>query len=410
MARLRIRMELDRGRVGVPLRKLSSVVAEADRFFRMLGEDVHIPGAGEWLALGFESNALNFTVEYVGRIEPHQIRDFNAAFGGNTQVRRATIAQFARIATALDEDEMVVFGLYPNSEAIEPGEWRSFSKRDALNIASELQSLTEASAGEPEADSRIPPALTPASRPLHDHDLAAVDDRVVRVLMQTVRAEVLERVTHLESSVSSQSEAIQGLREKSSQTEQSLKRMLTAVEKLCEEIPRQLAAAQPAAPAPPEPVVTFREEPSAPTLELPALQPESESRPVLRFLLSTAASVLAVVGVLAGLHLLGVWRFDGLFGPDVKVQAKTPVRAVATAPVLAPPAAPPPVVPSANVRVRVVARETAWLTVYCGSQRTLAKALAPGEEKTFEAPDQVRMLVGNAGGIDVSLNGKDVGP
>ena len=42
MSRLRIRMELNRGGVGVPLHKLASVVDEAQKFFRMLGEDVRI--------------------------------------------------------------------------------------------------------------------------------------------------------------------------------------------------------------------------------------------------------------------------------------------------------------------------------------------------------------------------------
>ena len=42
MARLRIRIELNRGGVGVPLHKLASVVEEAQKFFYLLTEDVHI--------------------------------------------------------------------------------------------------------------------------------------------------------------------------------------------------------------------------------------------------------------------------------------------------------------------------------------------------------------------------------
>src|SRR5207244_13102535 len=50
MSRLRIRMELNRGGAGVPLHKLASVVDEAQKFFPMLGEDVHIDrNRGEWL-------------------------------------------------------------------------------------------------------------------------------------------------------------------------------------------------------------------------------------------------------------------------------------------------------------------------------------------------------------------------
>jgi len=46
MARLRIRIELSRGGVGVPLHKLASVVEEAQKFFHMLSETcISIPVA-----------------------------------------------------------------------------------------------------------------------------------------------------------------------------------------------------------------------------------------------------------------------------------------------------------------------------------------------------------------------------
>src|SRR6266571_788294 len=158
MSRLRIRMELNRGGVGVPLHKLASVVDEAQKFFRMLGEDVHIDkGSGVWLGCDFDNKSLNFTAEYVGPVEPAQIMKFYAAFDGVTSLRRATIAQFARIADSIDEDELIGFGLYQNDEESEPSEWRSLSKRDALRINAEIRLLLDR-AGE-DAESRIPAAL-----------------------------------------------------------------------------------------------------------------------------------------------------------------------------------------------------------------------------------------------------------
>ncbi len=69
MARLRIRIELNRGGVGVPLHKLSSVVHEAQKFFQMVAQDVHIEkNQGEWLAFDFDNESLNFTAEYVGPV------------------------------------------------------------------------------------------------------------------------------------------------------------------------------------------------------------------------------------------------------------------------------------------------------------------------------------------------------
>src|SRR5437763_9806743 len=102
MARLRIRMELSRGGVGVPLHKLASVVDEAQKFFHMLAEDVHIEkGKGEWLGFDFDRESLNFTAEYIGPVTPEQVRDFYAAFDGTTRLRSETIGQFARITDAI---------------------------------------------------------------------------------------------------------------------------------------------------------------------------------------------------------------------------------------------------------------------------------------------------------------------
>src|ERR1700733_8892862 len=133
MARLRVRIELNRRMTGVPLGKMASVVEETHKFFHLLSEDVHIEAdRGEWLASDFDPESLNFTAEYGGPGSPEQVRAFGAAFGGATSLRRATIAQFTRIANFLGEDELVGFGLYQSDQETEPTEWRCLSKRDAM--------------------------------------------------------------------------------------------------------------------------------------------------------------------------------------------------------------------------------------------------------------------------------------
>jgi hypothetical protein len=117
MSRLRIRVELNRGGVGVPLHKLASVVHESECFFQMLAEDVHIQKErGEWLAFDFDHESLNFTAEFVGPVTADQVGAFANAFGGSTSLRRATIAQFTRIADAIGEDELIGFGLYHSDQ------------------------------------------------------------------------------------------------------------------------------------------------------------------------------------------------------------------------------------------------------------------------------------------------------
>src|SRR5579863_9253537 len=156
MSRLRIRIELNRGGVGVPLHKLASVVEEAQKFFCLLTEDVHIDQSkGEWLGFDFGNESLNFTAEFVGPVTAEQVAAFHAAFDGTTSLRRTTIAQFARITESIEQDELIGFGLYMQDDGNEPTEWRCLSRRDALRITEEIQLLIEAS-GEVDQESHLP--------------------------------------------------------------------------------------------------------------------------------------------------------------------------------------------------------------------------------------------------------------
>ena len=135
MARLRVRIELNRRMAGVPLDKMASVVEETRKFFYLLAEDVQIEAdRGEWLASDFDAESLNFTAEYAGPVSAEQAHAFGAAFAGATSLRKTTIAQFTRIADFLGEDELVGFGLYQSDQENEPTEWRCLSKRDAYAL------------------------------------------------------------------------------------------------------------------------------------------------------------------------------------------------------------------------------------------------------------------------------------
>ena len=149
MARLRIRIELNRRMAGVPLEKMASVVEETRKFFYLLAEDVRMEAdRGEWLASDFDAESLNFTAEYGGPVSAEQVQAFGAAFSGATSLRRATIAQFTRIADFLGEDELVGFGLYQSDQEPEPTEWRCLSKRDAMRFGEEIKLLAEAGGDE----------------------------------------------------------------------------------------------------------------------------------------------------------------------------------------------------------------------------------------------------------------------
>src|SRR5580658_2121828 len=160
MARLRVRLELNRRTAGVPLDKLASVVEETRKFFHLLAEDVHIEAErGEWMASDFDTESLNFTAEYSGAVTTEQVHAFGAAFAGATSLRRATIAQFTRIADFLGEDELVGFGLFQSDGETEPSEWRCLSKRDAQRFGQEIHMLAQA-AGESKSETSLPPVMS----------------------------------------------------------------------------------------------------------------------------------------------------------------------------------------------------------------------------------------------------------
>ena len=240
MSRLRVRIELNRGGVGVPLDKLASVVQQAQSFFRMLGDDVHIDQSqGDWLGFDFDHESLNFTAEFVGAVTQEQVAAFHSAFDGTTPLRRATIAQFARIADAIEEDEVIGFGLYLN-EGDDPGEWRCLSRRDALRIAEEIQVLL--GAGQVGQDSHLPAAgdVSTSARYLFGRRDRSVEAAKLTGAVREVEASLSKRISRLEGEVADHSGHIQDLRSKSFEAEQSMGRLLSAVEGFCEQAANRL--------------------------------------------------------------------------------------------------------------------------------------------------------------------------
>jgi TonB family protein len=259
MARLRIRLELNRRTAGVPLDKLASVVEETRKFFHLLAEDVHIEAErGEWMASDFDTESLNFTAEYSGPVTAEQVHAFGAAFAGATSLRRGTIAQFTRIADFLGEDELVGFGLYQADGETEPSEWRCLSKRDAQRFGQEIQLLAEA-AGESQSPTSLPAVMTGsvAGRRLFKdrrerEALASDPSKLIREL----ESNLSRRIGLLEGEVAEQTRKI-GTRVITTPdlSEERFKQLLSAMETFWAQAPRQMPLlSAPASPeAPPSP-------------------------------------------------------------------------------------------------------------------------------------------------------------
>jgi len=472
MSRLRVRIELNRGGVGVPLDKLASVVQQAQAFFRMLGDDVHIDQRqGEWLGFDFDHESLNFTAEFVGPVTAEQVAEFHSAFDGTTPLRRDTIVQFARIADAIEEDEVIGFGLYLN-QGDDPAEWRCLSRRDALRITDEVRSLM--SAGETGQESHLPTVadVNTGARYLFGRRDRSQEAAKLAGAVREVEANLSRRLSRLEGEVADHSSHIQDLRSKSVEAEQSMGRLLSAVEDFCEQaairletvtapvpaalasaaaassVPASLPAAAVSVPPPadaPAPLSAVAPMASAPPVWSPTPNVDS---PVLTETDSPAwwrsptaiSAGLIVAAVLMGMLL---WPSRPASPPDitsasepVKSSAK-PVVAVTPAPESPNPeksapvaSAPVPSIPEkpaavaaapavTNVapavvgatRIELQATEASWISIRSRDGATqVARLIEPGTIQSIDIREPAVLRAGNAGGLTIRANGKTLGP
>jgi hypothetical protein len=405
MARLRIRVELNRGGVGVPLHKLASVVHESERFFTMLAEDVHIQKErGEWLAFDFDHESLNFTAEFVGPVTGDQVSAFANAFGGSTSLRRATIAQFTRIADAIGEDELIGFGLYHADQELEPGEWRCLSRRDALRIADEIQLLMGA-VGENGADTHLPAVADPSvgERLFRDRrDRAAAAQSNLPSLVREVEANLTKRISGIEGEVQSNTRMIQDLRQNTAATEESFRSLLAAVDTFCGQATRQLErlSVPMQLPEPPRPA------------------PQSaNSRTII-------AAAIVVGGILTAGYAL--WPSKTSDSSPAKspatvraassLESSKPASAEPVKPIAVEPAASKPSPVSAPVpkpgamALHLAASEPAWVSIIDDrGTKLFAKVLLADETHDLELTRSATLRTGNAGGLSVEFNGQTVG-
>lgn len=401
MARLRIRIELSSGGIGVPLRKLASVLVESQKFLNLLTEDVRADKQnGEWLGFDFDRENLNYTAEYVGPITNSQVEAFNAAFSGTTSLRRDTIGQFLRITDSIGDDEVIGFGLYRGEGDTEPGEWRCLSRRDALRIADEVKVLLGAGQAPylPEVGDRALGArIFGDRRDRHTGESSALEK------VRSVESGIVTRMQRLESQVEQHSGLIQDLRTQSNATESSVLGLLSTFESFCEQATRKIEQIA----VPPVPAIAA---------EVPLPLPRSWKPWIMA---ATAIIAAALVG--------GAWFW--LSPPQVvKAKQETPAPSVSkenlpkenppkeSSPIVQPAvqtaSAPEPKLPEtpAAMEVELDATDPTWVSMRDGEgTNLLAQLLVPGTPRTVTLTKSAILRVGNAGGLVVHLNGRPIG-
>ena len=367
MNRLRVRVELNRRKTGVPMEELVSVVEETRKFFHLLAEDVEIQAdRGEWMASNFDPESLNFTAEFNGPASAEQIRAFGSAFGGATSLRRETIAQFTHIADFIGEDELVGFGLYQSDEESEPSDWRCLSRRDAQRFAGEIQLLAKA-AGVSAADSAMPAVMNGSvggRRLFKDRRereaLAADPSKWIR----EVESSLVSRIGLLESKIEAQMNQVQSLGNTQEVAEERFLKLMGAMESAWSQAPRQLTA--PAA----EPVA-------------PAAEPRSRWK--LGVGLAAAALILATAGAA---KLAGPWS------RSLEMPVVPPIAAPVVAASIAPVAAATPAVVEAEAPKTESAQK---------GKRTPPDSAAMLHQISLEIPSDLRSSIKEQAFVNVAV-------
>jgi cytoskeleton protein RodZ len=104
-----------------------------------------------------------------------------------------------------------------------------------------------------------------------------------------------------------------------------------------------------------------------------------------------------------------------LVTPETQTAAPTPAPTSAPTPTPAPsptpaPAEATPQVPaSGKISLAIVAKEDTWLRITVDGKVILAAVLARGEQRVAAASENAKVLLGNAGGVDIRFNGSDIG-
>ena len=127
MPTLKIRMELNKGRIGIPMEKLAGIVKDMREFLAMVCEDVGLPG-DEWLALDFKNSSVIFdcekldlspTEKQIGYSGLRAVIADDYSSQTSALIRPATRMRYSNITKRIDPDEVIGIGLFNGSEAPE---------------------------------------------------------------------------------------------------------------------------------------------------------------------------------------------------------------------------------------------------------------------------------------------------
>jgi hypothetical protein len=252
-------------------------------------------------------------------------------------------------------------------------------------------------------------------------DVSNVKSETIQAVSQTIETRAVRRISALERSLAGQSETVEGFRQRFDNSDRNMEKLLRAVEQLFDQTTKQVAG------NPNLPGATSRSDSHQPgqsvyndsagagAIEAEAAKSKSSRR---KWQVAIVLSLLILAGIALFLKVPRQGRntiTTVRHPPDSLVASRSPAPQKT---------APKPAVqetskaesesePSANirgkVRVDLVADETTWIEAVSGGKPAFVGVLKPSQTKNLESFETIRITVGNAGGVQMRLNGKPVG-
>lgn len=145
MSKLKIKLELHKGRTGVPLERLAKVADEARKFLEMFAKDLQL-GEGEWIAEDFTNDSVAYNANYVGDSNGNRLAIAQNALRHVTDSKRTpddlafgiskdTLFQYGKIAASLPLDDVMFVGVYDDGPL---PDMRPLSKERFLEIEKQI--------------------------------------------------------------------------------------------------------------------------------------------------------------------------------------------------------------------------------------------------------------------------------
>lgn len=158
-----------------------------------------------------------------------------------------------------------------------------------------------------------------------------------------------------------------------------------------------------------------RESGSPPVVDIP-IEPAVAPSPLRRFLTYALVVVgVAVVALLYGFYAK-ISEFARSSPPSPSAVTPAPDQGIGLPPVappgqpgVAPAPSPAPGAPRDGLALALAVKERSWVRVEVDGEEVFSGVLDEGQAQTWQAKKRITLRLGNAGGVEVTLNGQPLG-